>query len=150
MRGDQTVRLAGWPEVELRVVSDQLPDYRGVWGITDRFALTAASVARLYKERGKIEHWGQWSKGMRKLKRPLGERANALPLQLIAACVTDLLWRVFNACGHFPASLYEVVTRCQEMSLARLADIADGTLRQALERVRQHLKQLPLLAQISL
>jgi hypothetical protein len=150
LRGDHTVRLAGWPEVELRVVSYQLPDYRWVWVVTDRFDLTAASVARLYKERWKIENWWKWIKGMLKIKRPLGESANALPLQLIAAFVTDLLWRVFKAFGHFPASLYEFVTRCQEMSLARLADIADGTLRQALEKVRQHLKQLPLLSQISL
>jgi hypothetical protein len=150
LRGDQTVRLAGWPEVELRVVSYQLPDYRWVWVITDRFDLTAASVARLYKERWKIEHWWKWIKGMLKIKRPLGESANALPLQLIAAFVTDLLWRVFKAFGHFPASLYEFVTRCQELSLVRLTDIAEGTLRQALERIRQHFSQLPVLSQMPL
>jgi hypothetical protein len=80
--------------------------------------LTASSVARLYKERGKIENWWQGIKGRLKIKRPLGESATALPLQLIAAFVTDLLWRVFKAFGHFPASLYEVVSRCQELSLA--------------------------------
>jgi DDE family transposase len=150
LRGDHTVRLAGWPEVELRVVSYQLPDYRWVWVITDRLDLTAASVARLYKERWKIENWWKWLKGMLKIKRPLGESANARPLQLSAAFVTDLLWRVFKAFGHFPASLYEFVTRCQELSLVRLADIADGTLRQALERIRQHFSQLPVLFQMPL
>jgi hypothetical protein len=148
LRGDQTVRLAGWPEVELRLVSYQLPDYRWVWVLTDRFDLTASSVARLYKERWKIENWWKWIKTMLKIKRPLGESANALPLQRIAAFVTDLLWRVFKAFGHFPASLYEFVTRCQELSLVRLADVADGALRQALERVRQHLNQLPVLSQM--
>jgi hypothetical protein len=150
LRGDQTVRLAGWPEVELRLVSYQLPDYRWVWVLTDRFDLTASSVARLYKERWKIENWWKWIKTMLKIKRPLGESANALPLQLIAAFVTDLLWRVFKAFGRFPASLYEFVTRCQEMSLVRLADIADGDLRQALERIRQHFNQLPVLSQMPL
>lgn len=139
LRGDQTVRLAGWPDVELRVVSYQLPDYRWVFVLTDRFDLTASSVARLYKERWKIEHWWKWMKAMLKIKQPLGESATALPLQLVAAFVTDLLWRVFKAFGHFPASLYEFVTRCQELSLVRLVDIADGALRQALDRIRSHL-----------
>lgn len=150
LRGDQTVRLAGWPEVELRVVSYQLSDYRWVWVVTDRFDLTASSVARLYKERWKIENWWKWLKTMLKIKRPLGESATALPLQLIAAFVTDLLWRVFKAFGHFPASLYEFVSRCQELSLVRLADVADGALRQALERVRHHLNQLPGFSQMPL
>jgi hypothetical protein len=138
LRGDETVRLAGWPEGEWRVVSYQLPDYRWVWVLTDRFDLAASSVARLYKERWKIENWWKWIKAMLKIKRPLGESAHALPLQLIAAFVTDLLWRVFKAFGHFPASLYEFVTRCQELSLVRLTDITDGALRRALERVRRH------------
>jgi hypothetical protein len=150
LRGDLTVRLAGWPAVELRLVNYQLPDYRWVFVLTDRFDLTASSVARLYKERWKIENWWKWLKTMLKIKRPLGESATALPLQLIAAFVTDLLWRVFKAFGHFPASLYEFVTRCQELSLVRLADLADGALRQALERVRQHLNQPPLLSQTPL
>jgi hypothetical protein len=128
-------------------VSSPLPDYRWVFVLTDRFDLTANSVARLYKERGKIEHWWKWIKTRLTSKRPLGESATALPLQLIAAFVTDLLWRVCKAFGHFPARLYEFVARCQDMSLARLADVADGALRQALERVRQHLNQLPLLSQ---
>jgi hypothetical protein len=146
LRGDQTVRLAGWPQVELRLVSYQLPDYRWVYVLTDRFDLTASSVARLYKERWKIENWWKWIKGMLKIKRPLGESANALPLQLVAAFVTDLLWRVFKAFGHFPASLYEFVTRCQELSLVRLVDIMDGALRRALERIRSHLTYPPLLS----
>jgi hypothetical protein len=139
LRGDETVRLAGWPEVELRVVSYQLPDYRWVWVLTDRLDLTASSVAQLYKERWKIENWWKWLKAMLKIKRPLGESATALPLQLLAAFVTDLLWRVFKAFGHFPASLYEFVVRCQELSLVRLTDITDGVLRRALERVQLHL-----------
>jgi DDE family transposase len=147
LRGDQTVRLAGWPEVEVRVVSYQLPGYRWVRVVTDRFDLTASSVARLYKERWEIEHRWKGLKTMLKIKRPLGERATALPLQLSAAFVTDLLGRVCKACGHFPARRYAFVTRGQELSLVRLADIADGALRQALERIRHHFTQLPRLSQ---
>jgi hypothetical protein len=150
LRGDQTVRLAGWPEVARRLVSYQLPDYRWVFVLTERFDLTASSVARLYKARWKIENWWKGINGMLKIKRPLGESANALPLQLSAAFVTDLVWRVFKAFGHFPASLYKFVTRGQELSLVRLADLADGALRQALERIRHHFTQLPVLSQTSL
>jgi Transposase DDE domain len=149
-RGDQTGRLTGWPEAEVRLVSYQLPDDRWVWVVTDRLDLTASSVARLYKERWQIENWWKWLKTRLKIQRPLGESANALPLQLIAAFVTDLLWRVFNAVGHFPASLYEFVSRCQGLSLGRLTDIADGALRQARESVRHHFTQLPVLSQMPL
>ncbi|MBI3302167.1 MAG: IS4 family transposase [Deltaproteobacteria bacterium] len=51
---DWTVRLWGWPEPLLRIVSYRLPDGRVVRVLTDRFDLVALSVARLYKERWKI------------------------------------------------------------------------------------------------
>jgi hypothetical protein len=140
---DGTVRLAGWPEVELRIVSYRLPDGRLVRVLTDRFDLCAASVAQLYKERGKIENWWRWIKGLLKIKRPLGETANALQLQIIAAFVADLLWRVFKAFGHFPTSLYEFVTRYQELSLVRVVDVPPGAFRQALDVILAHLNRLP-------
>jgi hypothetical protein len=149
-RGDQTVRWAGWPAGEGRVGSYPRPDYRWVWGITARVALRAARVARLDTGRGKLEPWGKGSKGLRKIKRPLGEKANALPLPLSAAFGTDLLGRVCKALGPFPARLCEVVTRCQGLSLGRRTHIAAGTLRQALERIRQHFSPLPVFSQMSL
>jgi hypothetical protein len=138
---DWTVRLAGWPEVELRIVSYRLPDGRLVRVLTDRFELTAASVAQLYKERWKIENWWRWIKALLKIKRPLGETANALQLQILGAFVADLLWRVFKALGHFPKSLYEFVTRYQELSLVQVAAIPLGTFRQALEAILKHLNR---------
>jgi DDE family transposase len=123
---DWTVRLAGWPEVELRIVSYRLPDGRLVRVLTDRFDLSAASVAQLYKERWKIENWWRGLKALFKINRPLGQTANALQLQIIAAFVSALLWRVFTAVGHFPKSLYEFVTRDQELSLVRVADVPLG------------------------
>lgn len=136
---DWTVRLAGWPEVELRVVSYHLPDGRLVRVLTDRFDLCAASVAQLYKERWKIENWWRWIKALFKVKRPLGQTAHALQLQIIAAFVCDLLWRVFKALGHFPKTLYEFVTRYQELSLVRVADVPFGAFRLALDAIIVHL-----------
>jgi len=139
---DWTVRLAGWPEVELRVVSYRLPDGRLVRVLTDRFDLSAASVAQLYKERWKIENWWRWIKALFKVKRPLGQTANALQLQIIAAFVCDLLWRVFKALGHFPKTLYEFVTRYQELSLVRVVDVPFGTFRLALDAIIVYLAYL--------
>jgi Transposase DDE domain len=144
---DWTVRLAGWPEVELRIVSYRLPDGRLVRVLTDRFDLCAASVAQLYKERWKIENWWRWIKALLKIKRPLGETANALQLQILGAFVADLLWRVFKAFGHFPKSLYEFVTRYQELSLVRVVDLPAGAFRRALEVILAHLTRLQGLSQ---
>jgi Transposase DDE domain len=138
---DWTVRLAGWPAVEVRIVSYRLPDGRLVRVLTDRFELTAASVAQLYKERGKRENWWRWIKARLTIKRPLGETANALQLQILGAFVADLWWRVFKALGHFPKSLYEFVTRYQELSLVQVAAIPLGTFRQALEAILKHLNR---------
>jgi hypothetical protein len=139
---DWTVRLAGWPEVELRIVSYRLPDGRLVRVLTDRFDLTAASVAQLYKERWKIENWWRWLKTLCKIKRPLGETANALQLQILGAFVADLLWRVFKAFGHFPKSLYEFVTRYQELSLIQVTAIPPGAFRRALDALIVRLASL--------
>ncbi len=144
---DWTVRLAGWPEAELRIVSYRLPDGRVVRVLTDRFDLTASSVAQLYKGRGKIENWWRWIKALLKIKKPLGESQDALQIQLVAAFVADLLWRVFKTWGRFPASLYEFVTRCQELSLVRLDDVAPGAFRRALENILRHLNHLHFLPQ---
>jgi Transposase DDE domain len=138
---DWTVRLAGWPEVELRIVSYRRPDGRLVRVLTDRFELTAASVAQLYKERWKIDNWWRWIKALLKIKRPLGETANALQLQILGAFVAALLWRVFKALGHFPKSRYEFVTRYQELSLVQVAAIPLGTFRQAWEAILKHLNR---------
>jgi hypothetical protein len=144
---DWTVRMAGWPEVELRIVSYRLPDGRVVRVLTDRFDLSALSVAQLYKERWKIENWWRWIKALFKVKRPLGQTANALQLQIIAAFVCDLLWRVFKALGHFPKTLYEFVARYQELSLARVADVPFGAFRRALDTIIVHLACLQFLPQ---
>jgi DDE family transposase len=145
---DWTVRMAGWPEVESRLVSYRLPDGRVVRVLTDRLDLTALSVAQLYKERWKIENWWRGIKGLLKIKRPLGESQNALQLQLVAAFVTDLLWRIFKTWGRFPSGLYDFVTRGQELSLVRLSDVAPGAFRRALENILRYLNHLHCLPQL--
>jgi hypothetical protein len=140
MLSDWTVSLPGWPDVVLRMVSYQLPHRTTIRVLTDRFDLAACSVAQMYKERWKIENWWKWVKSMFKVKESLGRSQNALPVQIVGAFVTDLLLRAFKQCGGFTDSLYEFVTRCQELSLVPIDQFPDeSAIRRGLEAVRKFL-----------
>ena len=69
------------------------------------------------KERWTIENWWKWVKQMFKIKRPIGNSENALPVQIVSAFVTDSLLRAFKHSSGFTSSLYEFVSSCQELSL---------------------------------
>jgi hypothetical protein len=135
LTSDWTLRLPGWEGVLLRLVSYQLPDGKLVRVLTDRFDLSALSVAQLYKERWTIENWWKWVKQMFKIKRPLGNSENALPVQIVSAFVTDLLLRAFKHSSGFTSRLYEFVSNCQEFSLVPLKELANNALRRALETI---------------
>jgi IS4 transposase len=135
LSSDWTIRLPGWEGVVLRLVSYRLPDSKLIRVLTDRFDLSALSVAQLYKERWMIENWWKWVKQMFKIKRPLGESENALPLQIVSAFVTDLLLRAFKHSSGFTSSLYEFVSNCQELSLVPLTELTNSALRRALETI---------------
>ena len=72
---------------------------------------------------------------MFKIQCPLGESENALPVQIVSAFVTDLLLRAFKHSSGFTSSLYEFVSPCQELSLVPLKELANTTLRRALETI---------------
>lgn len=129
---DWVVSLPGWDrEILLRLVSYQLTDGKLIRVLTDRHDLSALSIAQLYKERWTIENWWRWLKRLYKVKEPLGRSENGLPLQIVAAFVTDLLLRVFKQGGGFKGSLYSFVTTCCDLSLvpaSRLHSLRDGLL----------------------
>jgi Transposase DDE domain. len=135
LKADWTICLPGWEGMVLRLVSYRLPDGKLIRVLTDRFELSALSVAQSYKERWTIEHWWKWVKQMFKIKRPLGETENALPVQIVSAFVTDLLLRAFKHSSGFTSSLYEFVSNCQEFSLVPLKELTNGALRRALETI---------------
>ena len=135
LTSDWTIRLPGWEGVLLRLVSYRLPDGKLIRVLTDRFDLSALSVAQLYKERWTIENWWKWVKQMFKIKRPIGESENALPVQIVSAFVTDVLLRAFKHSSGFTSSLYEFVSTCQELSLVPLKELTNGALRRALETI---------------
>lgn len=128
---DWTVILPGWDgDIILRLVSYRLTDGKLIRVLTDRHDLSALSVALLYKERWTIENWWRWLKRVYKIKEPLGRSENALPLQIVAAFVTDLLRRAFKHCGGFKGKLYEFVTTCRDLALVPVARL--GSLREVL------------------
>ena len=129
---DQTVSLPGWAsDVILRLVVYQLTDGKIIRVLTSRHDLSALSIAMLYKERWSIEKWWRWLKRIYKVKEPLGESENALPLQIVAAFVTDLVLRAFKHCGGFKGTLYDFVKTCREIALIPISGVI-GRMRQAL------------------
>jgi hypothetical protein len=136
---DWRVVLPGWEGgIILRLVSYRLTDGKLIRVLTDRHDLSALSVALLYKERWTIENWWRWLKRVYKIKEPLGRSENALPLQIVAAFVTDLLLRAFKRCGGFKGKLYEFVTTCRDLALVPLARL--GSLREVLLATARFLK----------
>jgi hypothetical protein len=131
IKSDQTVSLPGWAgDVILRLVVYQLTDGKIIRVLTSRHDLSALSIAMLYKERWSIERW-RWLKRIYKVKEPLGESENALPLQIVAAFVTDLVLRAFKHCGGFKGTLYDFVKTCREIALIPISGVI-GRMRQAL------------------
>jgi hypothetical protein len=100
-------------------------------------------IAMLYKERWSIEKWWRWLKRIYKVKEPLGESENALPLQIVAAFVTDLVLRAFKHSGGFKGALYDFVKTCREIALIPISGVIGG-MRQALEAALYHLGYLKL------
>lgn len=124
LTSDWTVRLPGWEaDLLLRLVSYQLTDGKLIRVLTSRHDLSALSIAQLYKERWTIENWWRWLKRIYKVQEPLGRSANALPLQIVAAFVTDLVLRAVKHSGGWRGSLYEFVTLCFDLALAPLTTL---------------------------
>lgn len=136
---DWTVTLTGWDsEILLRLVSYKLTDGKLIRVLTDRHDLSALSIAELYKNRWTIENWWRWLKRLYKVKEPLGRGDNALPLQIVAAFVTDLLLRAFKQSGGHKGSLYEFITTCREVALVPIDRL--GKLKNTLLKVAELLE----------
>jgi hypothetical protein len=93
-----------------------------------------------------IEKWWRWLKRIYKVKEPLGESENALPLQIVAAFVTDLVLRAFKHCGGFKGTLYDFVKTCREIALIPISGVI-GRMRQALIAAAVSLELLEALPQ---
>jgi hypothetical protein len=115
---DATIKLTGWDtQTCLRLVMYQLTDGTVISVLTTRHDLCAYSIVRMYKERWTIENWWRWIKRLYKIKEPLGRSENALPLQIVAAFVTDLLLRVCKHAGGFKETLYAFIRTARLVAL---------------------------------
>ena len=132
IKSDWAVSLPGWAsDVILRLVVYQLTDGKIIRVLTSRHDLSALSITMLYKERWSIEKWWRWLKRIYKVKEPLGESENALPLQIVGAFVTDLVLRAFKHSGGFKGALYDFVKTRREIALIPISGVI-GPMRQAL------------------
>lgn len=98
LRADQTIRLTGQKSIqealpELRRVSYVDPESaRHYVFLTNNFALAAATIAALYKQRWHIELFFKWIKQNLKIKSFLGVSKNAVMTQVwVAMCVYLIL-----------------------------------------------------------
>lgn len=96
---------------------------------------TGCALSSVPRQSFTRQNWWKWVKQMFKIKRPLGESENALPVQIVSPFVTDLLLRAFNHSSGFTSSLYEFVSSCQELSLVPLKELTNSALRRALETI---------------
>lgn len=136
---DATVKLTGWEtQTCLRLVMYQLTDGTVISVLTTRHDLCALSIVRMYKERWTIENWWRWIKRLYKIKEPLGCSENALPLQIVAAFVTDLLLRVCKHAGGFNGTLYSFIRTARLLALVPLTQL-DATWRAAITLAAQSL-----------
>jgi len=133
LTSDWTISLPGWEGVVWRLVSYQLPDGKLIWILTDRFDLSAVSVAQLYKERWTIEHW--W-KGVKQISRSSVRSAKvSMPCRADRECLRHRLVVSRLHSSGFTNSLYEFVSNCQELSLVPLKELTNSALRRALETI---------------
>jgi hypothetical protein len=96
---------------------------------------TGCALSSVPRQSFTRQNWWKWVKQMFKIKRPIGESENALPVQIVSAFVTDVLLRAFKHSSGFTRSLYEFVSTSQELSLVPLKELTNGALRRALEAV---------------
>ena len=96
---------------------------------------TGCALSSVPRQSFTRQNWWKWVKQMFKIKRPIGESENALPVQIVSAFVTDVLLRAFKHSSGFTSSLYEFVSTCQELSLVPLKELTNGALRRALETI---------------
>ena len=94
---------------------------------------TGCALSSVPRQSFTRQNWWKWVKQLFKIKRPLGNSENALPVQIVSAFVTDVLLRAFKHSSGFTSSLYEFVSTSQELSLVPLKELTHGALRRALE-----------------
>lgn len=90
--GQGTTRMAS----PVRWVCFQTPEGNIYDYITNRFDLSALTVAELYRARWAIEIFFKWLKRTLRMERPLGRSAIAYEMHVLMTLITDILLKIFS------------------------------------------------------
>jgi len=111
---DQTVVLAipatalRYPDAFRRVVVKDETGKR-ISFLTNNFALSAETIAALYKQRWQVELFFKWIKQHLRIKAFFGTSENAVKTQIWIAIATYVLIAIAKKRLHLPQSLYEIL-----------------------------------------
>ena len=75
--------------------------------VTNRFDLSAVTIANLYKQRWQIELMFKWLKQHLKIKKFIGKNENAVKIQIITALITYMLLAIYKRLSQTKSAMYE-------------------------------------------
>jgi hypothetical protein len=97
VQADRTVILGNGPtlmSVPTRLIHYRTAEKKDYHFLTNRFDLSAATVADLYRARWGIEIFFKWLKRTLRMERPLGRSAEAYEIHILTALITDILLKL--------------------------------------------------------
>lgn len=139
LRSDQTIILTGqdapqfYPDKLRRIVFyDKERDQRLIF-LTNNFKLSAETIAKLYKQRWKIELFFKWIKQHLRIKAFFGTSQNAVKTQIWIAISVYVLIAIIKKRLNISSQLYIIlqilsVTAFEKIQLSRLLHDSDNNL----------------------
>ena len=139
LRSDQTIILTGqnapqfYPDKLRRIVFyDKERDRRLIF-LTNNFKLSAETIAKLYKQRWKIELFFKWIKQHLRIKAFFGTSENAVKTQIWIAISVYVLIAIIKKRLNINSQLYIIlqilsVTAFEKIQLSRLLHDSDNNL----------------------
>lgn len=112
---DQIIRLTGtkssehYPEKLRRIKYFDKENNRTFIFITNNFTLTALTIAKLYKDRWKVELFFKWIKQNLRIKSFYGDNENAVKIQIWTAIATYVLTVIIKAKLKINEELYIIL-----------------------------------------
>src|SRR5713226_541712 len=103
--------------------------------LTNRFDLSAQTIALLYQKRWQIELFFRWIKQHLKVKTFMGTCENAVLVQIFTALITYVLLNLLKVLSGYSGSLYELLREVKNNYQATLRDIVGTPLHEALQAV---------------
>lgn len=77
--------------------------------VTNKFDLSAVTIANLYKQRWQIELMFKWLKQRLKIKKFIGTNQNAVKIQIITALITYMLLAIYKQLSQTKSTMYELL-----------------------------------------